>query len=377
MFAWLAELYAEAAPRELREEELTSGRRASLLEILRGGDPPLELFPWQRGHVERVISWRLIDRGERAQLFGASVLAEAASEGGSAAGRYAREALRLCFEEEPQGPVPDLDAGRRAIVAALSTRDYPDVAFARFGLPVSRTDRLRWLGLAPTTVLERPIDGVPLWKRLVDERGTPGPESLPRSRAAVLAEIDARSTGTDRLEALVLVASGAHGLRDVVRAADLYPALDALGPVAADWARARLPILRELVWPALRNSGAGMALSWAMARTLPANDMLPPEHDDLITLRADPAIVRTVLERLPPDRREAILLPMLRRLLASPWNADVELTRMLEVSDLVTTDAIAAAVRKLADAMTHDSLLARMRPDDARALRERIYERFG
>ena len=243
LFPWLAELYAEPEPHELTPEELGPERRRAILDVLRLGEPPVELFPWQRGSLERLIGWQLAERGTQAQLFCASSFAELAAELGPGRARCALEALRLCFEENTQTPVvlSELDEAHRAIVATLSKHDYPGVAFASFGLPPLAADRLRWLGVAPKSVLDREFDGVPLWRLVADRQGTPTPETAEQCRATARAEVDSRLHGTDLLEALALMASGAYGLRHSAKAADLVPIVEELGSGASEWARAKLP----------------------------------------------------------------------------------------------------------------------------------------
>jgi hypothetical protein len=374
--AWLAPLYAEDVPRELGGAELDAEHHRLVLELLRAGPPPRDRFPWHRGHSERLVSWQLADRGDAACLFGARALAEAAMEDPARAACLAIEALRLCFEEEGRGP-STLDDGRRSVVEVLSTRDLPAVSFARFGLPATRVDRLRWIGRAPATVLEKQVGGGPLWRRLVALRGLPTPTTVAERRAAVRAEIDAWLDGTDALEALALVAAGAHGLRDMVDAADVRARIGALGRAADRWAAERW---RALVFDdatALRNSGVGMALAEAVTRTLAPEATLASEHDALFSLDAEAATLRAVLERMTPERRATVVDAALRQATRSTWNADRLLTRLLSVSDLVLPEPIATAALALADAVASGSMSARDAPADAAALVRRVRARYG
>ena len=153
-------------------------------------------------------------------MFAASALAEVADSDSVA--QYAAEALRLAFEET-RTPLllSQVDEAHRAIVATLAKGNYSNVPFGGFGLPGSARDRLRWLGLAPKTVLEREFDGVPLWQILKEAQGGGSAEERSQRRGAVMAELDARVQGAERLEALVLLANDAHQLLHVVEAPDL------------------------------------------------------------------------------------------------------------------------------------------------------------
>ena len=83
---------------------------------------------------------------------------------------------------------------------------------------------------------------------------------------------------------------------------------------------------------ALRTSGAGMVLVWAVARGLPAGETLAQEYDELFTTSVETRVLRGVLERMSPGRSEAVLLPILRRMLSRPWNAHIVLGEMISLA---------------------------------------------
>ena len=227
-------------------------------------------------------------------------------------------------------------------------------------------------------MLEQEFDAVPLWRLLVDKRGNVTPKNVAERRAAVLAELDARLQGTDWLEALVLLANGAHGLRNMAKPSDLCAAVEKLGAPAAKWVRAKLPELVAENQSALRNSGAGMVLVWSIAGSLPAGGMLPEEYDDLFTDEVETRVLRGVLERMPPNRREGVLLPILQEITPDPWNGHIVLEKMLELADLDFGPAVGAALCELATAVAEqDSALSLDDPAAAKALRKRVEERFG
>ena len=380
LFPWLAELCAEEKPHAPTPEELGPERRRALLALLRAGNPPEELFPWHRARIPWLLRRVLQDRGEPARMLAASVLAEVAAEVGVGGGAYAVEALRLSFDEGTREPLllSKLDEGHRAIVATLSTQDFPGVAFAAFGLPPKARDRLRWLGLAPKTALEREFDGVPLWQILKEKQGRGTAEERKQRRGAVWAEIDARLKGTDRLEALVLIANGASGLLHVVDVSDLCRVVEQLGAVATEWARAKLPELMVENKAALRASGAGMVLLWSIARSLPAGEMLPAGYDELFTDIVEMPVLRGVLERMPQARREAVLLPMLKSRVSNPWAGHKILRKLVEVADLDFGPEVRAALCDVATAVAKgNSFLAGDDPAAADALRKQVQERFG
>ena len=130
----------------------------------------------------------------------------------------------------------------------------------------------------------------------------------------------------------------------------------------------------------LRASGAGMVLVWSIARTLPAGEMLPEEYDELFTLQVETQVLHGVLERMPPKRREALVLPILSGELKSrrPWGSHVTLEKMLEVADLDFGSEVPAALCELATAVVEKtSYLSLNDPAAAEALRKQVQERFG
>jgi hypothetical protein len=322
-FAWIASLYAEPLPpgppgfgremRELTEAELTPARRQLLVDLLRAGDPPLELFPWSRAHIDRILAWEVLRRGDRAKVFVAGALAEVAAEGGPLAARLAKEALRLCFAEGDERSAPwespaAMGEARRAVVATLSRADYGDLAFTSFGLPAGQWDRRRWLGVDPPTALERPIRGadgreIPLWQRLASLDSPSGEELL----AALAADVQ----GADRVEALALLLGDAYGLCGELEIDNLYESIREVGPAAAGCARRLLPELLANDRANARGTGVGMALAWAVARELPPGATLPPEYDAVLRFVPLP-VIRELLPRLTAERREALVLAYVR-----------------------------------------------------------------
>lgn len=391
-FAWLAELYSEVTPppeqpgfatdqRELREDELSPARRQHLVDLFREGDPPLELFPWNRAHIDRTVTWQVMERGDRAKIFVAGALAEVAAEGGPFAARMAKETLRLCFEEGDEGPPPwvaaeSLDEGRRAVVAALSKRDYGDLSFGMFGLPPSAADRRRWLGIDPQTALERPIDAVgrriPLWQRLHALRWN----ASPPSRAAMLAEIAAHTEGNDRIEATALVVDGAYGMTGLLRIDDVYDAIRAGDTgAAAAWAQRKLAGLVAEQRDMGRRSPIAGALVWAVARALPPGALLPAEYDQFVQIDGTAAI-RDVLERMPVERRDAVVSEYVRKGMGPTLNMRIFLERLLPISDLVGTTA-APEVLRLADKIVDEAVRGGSDITEVEALREKVREQLG
>jgi hypothetical protein len=391
-FAWLAELYAEVTPpaeqpglatdqRVLGKDELSGERRQRLLHLFREGDPPLELFPWNRAHVDRTVTWQFMGRGDHAKVFVAGALGEVAAEGGPLASRMAKETLRLCFEEGDEGPPPwvaaeSLDEGRRGVVAALSRRDYDDLSFVMFGLPPSASDRRRWLALDPPTALERAIDvdgqTVPLWQHLYALRWN---ASSP-SRTAMLADIAAHTTGADRVEVIALVLEGAYALAGLLRIDDLYEALREGEPGAITaWARERLAGFLVSLQDAARRSPVATALVWAVARMLPPGSVLPSEYDQFVRI-AEPTATRDVLEHLPIDRRDAVVLAYVRQAAAPTLNRRAFLDRLLPIADLVGP-AAAPGLLRLADTFVEEVQRSGGNVGDAEALRERLRERLS
>lgn len=358
-FAWLGSLYSEpVAPRpkrgadvmrELSAAELTPARRQLLVDLFRAGDPPIQLFPWSRAHIDRVVTWELTDRGERARLFVAGALAEVAAEEGPLMSRLANEALRLCFasgeSRETLWESPEaMGEERRAVVATLSRRNYLDITFQVFGLPAGPWERLRWLGVEPPMVLDRSIrlsDGreIPLWQELsaLDQ---------PR-REALLTALSAHLEGADRLEALALVLRADHALSAGFRIDDLYAMIRELGPAAAVRAREILPVLIAHDLANVRGTGVGMALVWALARELPPGATLPPEYDVVLSFLPTP-VIRELLPRIPPERREALVLAYVRLCREQP-NRTYSVREMLGVLDLAATPAVLEETLGLAD----------------------------
>ena len=237
---------------------------------------------------------------------------------------------------------------------------------------------MRWLGLAPKTMLEREFDGVPLWQILKEKQGRGSAQQKWQRRGAVMAELDARLQGTERLEAPVQIANGANGLLHVVEESDLCRAVEELGTAATEWARAKLPELMAEDTAALCGSGAGMVLVWSIARSLPAGEMLPEEYDELFRMSEEVRVSRCVLERMPTKRREAVLLPILDDEISDPWNGDSTLGDMLELADLDLGPKVRVGVCELATAVAEgDSSLAGDDPAAANALRKQVQERFG
>lgn len=365
-FAWLASLYSEPVPprppraadvmRELGEVELTPARRQLLVELFRAGDAPVQLFPWSRAHIDRVVTWEVTDRGERARLFVARALAEVAAEGGPLMSRHAKEALRLCFASGESRATPwespeAMGEERRAVTATLSRRNYGDITFQVFGLPAGPWERLRWLGVEPPMVLDRSIrlaDGreIPLWQKLC---ALPSP-----GREALLAELSADLEGADRLEALALVVRGDYALSNGLRDDDLYAMIRELGPAAAARAREILPVLMAHDLDNVRATGVGMALVWAIARDLPPGSTLPPEYDAVLRLIPSP-VIREVLALLPLERREAVVVAYLRWARKESGGI-VSLKRVLAVVDLIATPAVFEETLGLADEAVQEAV---------------------
>lgn len=155
--AWLADLYADPGLRTIQSEELTPQLRDDLLHLVSATDPPVDVFPWGREHLDRLVTWPVFDRGEVGRGFVAGVLAEAAREGSGRADRHAREALELALVADDAAAIAlqsrghgfrtaaDLSESQRAVIAMLSEREHPGVSFEQFGLPALARNRRLWL----------------------------------------------------------------------------------------------------------------------------------------------------------------------------------------------------------------------------------------
>jgi hypothetical protein len=319
--AWLAELYSDRGLRAVEPDELTPDLRDDLLAFVSAGDPPVDLFPWGRGHLDRVVAWPLLDRGEAGREFVAGVLARVAREGRGDVERHAHEALRACFVRDEDAPEPprrtavSLSEGQRAVIATLSDREYGGVAFATFGLPPLAWDRRRWLRADRPSVLEAAAPDLggaaaEVWHHLVAARGRPRPDTLGADRQRVLATIEwlFEAPGRERLEALALVAVGSYGLFDTVGVADVIASAKGSDEVACAWATEWLPRLAENAPEAARSSGVGTAAVWALLRaSRDGGNLIAEAYDKLVSSVAPAAVFDEVLSRLPEARREAIV----------------------------------------------------------------------
>ncbi|MDX2015696.1 MAG: hypothetical protein SFW67_36215 [Myxococcaceae bacterium] len=147
---------------------------AKIAEWVAGGNRPIAQFPLTRGHTAETVIFYLGPEHDAAVhriLIGAILRTRLG---------LAPAADMLVPVHFPLGAGPrlvqDLSAKQRALLEAIAPANISNDVFSHAGVPSDPWTRRRYLGLAPATPLEQPVEypsglpaTTPLWRRLKEE----------------------------------------------------------------------------------------------------------------------------------------------------------------------------------------------------------------
>jgi hypothetical protein len=268
-------------------------------------------FPWARGKPDVLVDLALpADKVVVPRAFARAVAKDSASRTSVLDG-WAKTATYRVF---PRAEAPilagELDPLQREVLGDLSLREFNGQWFNYSKVPHRAVDRRRWLGLAPATALESEreevIEGTPrrwpLWRVLYELQHHAGrsEEDVDKYLAEVVPEVGKLLAVYSRM---VLQA---YGLKKPSKASLQRTVDRADATTARSWATETVDELRGLE-PDLFD-WATTDMGNVLAMVFSADGELPGRYDDLVSFSGDPALVRALLARMTPGRREAVFV---------------------------------------------------------------------
>lgn len=210
--------------------------------------------------------------------------------------------------------IDKLDKDHRKILAALSSFDTY-ASFGHSGLPPDARSRRRLLGLAPKTLLEDTIKGVPRWRILreaLDKYSKLNREKRPTALEHLRDKYGFKLTSAEWLELGGELAAKAYGLDDYGGVLDTAVER-ATGDEVMAWAER---------WRSEDVLGTRLA-----AVVVKKTGKLPPEYDSSINQYG---LSREILEALPMERRIGVVT----NIFENP-RANFDMERIAKLLDLV------------------------------------------
>ena len=329
------------------------------------------LLPWGRSQPLRLV--KALTRA----LPSREALAPLLVRGAATLGPNRAETRLLCglavelasfttaFGEREVVAASRLSSVQRATAEALVALPGPLLGL-RHGLPGSSRATARWLGLAPSGVLEREEDGgLARWQRLREGLGEA------TARTTIVRDCLRGLSPAEQLEAARELLLGAYKILIEVDArwpaSALAELVRAAGPAAVAWARETMAIVVEL-----RPHASALAqlspehVVVVLAALVDAGEAIDPAWEPVVGF-APVAEARAVLAAIDGTRRQALVLERLARVAtAEPVVRAQLLDAVAPVLDLVATPAVVGALR---DQLADPTVATFVDPTNAAAIR--------